>query len=145
MSIQELLLMRHEWALIASVLILLLLELNFSEEKKPNIIPAAAILLGIVTLIGFLPIETGSLFGGMYVTDPVRILMKNILNLGVLIVFLQSGSWLRTKNNHNRVAEFYLLMISSVIGINYMISAGHFLMFYLGLELLTIPVAAAAS
>jgi NADH-quinone oxidoreductase subunit N len=71
--------------------------------------------------------------------------MKNILNLGVLIVFLQSGSWLRTKNNYNRITEFYLLMLSSLIGVNYMISAGHFLMFYLGLELLTIPIAAAAS
>ena len=145
MSLQELLLMRHEWALIASVLILLVLELNFSEEKKDNSIMAAAILFAIVTLIGFLPTETGTSFGGMYVTDSIRVLMKNILNLGVLIVFLQSGSWLRTKNNYNRVTEFYLLMTSSVIGVNYMISSGHFLMFYLGLELLTIPIAAAAS
>lgn len=145
MSLQELLLMRHEWVLIASVLILLVLELNFSEEKKSNSIIAASLLFALVTLIGFLPTEPGSLFGGMYVTDPIRVLMKNILNLGVLIVFLQSGSWLRTKNNYNRITEFYLLILSSVIGVNYMISAGHFLMFYLGLELLTIPIAAAAS
>lgn len=145
MSIQELLVMRHEWTLIASVLVLLILELNLAEDKKTKIISSAAIVFALVTIIGFLPVETGSVFGGMYVTDPLRILMKNILNLGVLIVFLQSGSWLRTKNNFNRVTEFYLLMISSVIGVNYMISAGHFLMFYLGLELLTIPIAAAAS
>ncbi|MCB0490848.1 MAG: NADH-quinone oxidoreductase subunit N [Cyclobacteriaceae bacterium] len=145
MSLQELLLLRHEWALIASVLILLVLELNFSEEKKSNSISSASILFAIVTLLGFLPAETGSTFGGMYVTDPLRILMKNILNISVLVVFLQSGAWLRTKNNYNRITEFYLLMISSVIGVNFMISAGHFLMFYLGLELLTIPIAAAAS
>lgn len=145
MSIQELLLMRHEWMLIASVIILLVLELNFSEEKKSDIIPVISILFAIVTLVGFLPSDAGNSFGGMYVTDPLRILMKNILNLGVLIVFLQAGSWLKTKNNFNRVTEFYLLMLASVIGVNYMISSGHFLMFYLGLELLTIPVAAAAS
>lgn len=145
MSLQQLLLMRHEWVLIASVLILLVLELNFSEEKKSNSIVAAAILFSIVTLLGFLPTESGGLFGGMYITDPLRVLMKNILNLGVLIVFLQSGSWLRTKLNYNRVTEFYLLILASVIGLNYMISAGHFLMFYLGLELLTIPITAAAS
>ncbi|MFZ1808393.1 MAG: NADH-quinone oxidoreductase subunit N [Cyclobacteriaceae bacterium] len=145
MSLQELLLLRHEWALIASVLILLVLELNFSEEHKSKSILSAAILFAIVTLLGFLSAEAGSTFGGMYVTDPIRILMKNILNISVLIVFLQSGSWLRTKNNYNRITEFYLLMLSSVIGVNFMISAGHFLMFYLGLELLTIPIAAAAS
>lgn len=131
--------------LIASVIILLVLELNFSEEKKSDIIPVISILFAIVTLVGFLPSDAGNSFGGMYVTDPLRILMKNILNLGVLIVFLQAGSWLKTKNNFNRVTEFYLLMLASVIGVNYMISSGHFLMFYLGLELLTIPVAAAAS
>ncbi|MCB0489285.1 MAG: NADH-quinone oxidoreductase subunit N [Cyclobacteriaceae bacterium] len=145
MSLQELLLMRHEWLLIAAVVALLLLELNFSEAKKTNVIPAAAIIFTIVTLIGFLPSENGRAFGGMFITDPIRTLMKNILNLGVLIVFLQSGSWLRTQNNFNRVTEFYLLIISSVIGVSYMISAGHLLMFYLGLELLTIPIAAAAS
>ena len=131
--------------LIASVIIVLVLELNFSEDKKSNIIPIASMLFAIVTLIGFLPGHAGNSFGGMYITDPLRVLMKNILNLGVLIVFLQAGSWLKTKNNYNRVTEFYLLMLASVIGVNYMISAGHFLMFYLGLELLTIPVAAAAS
>ncbi|MEP2668026.1 MAG: NADH-quinone oxidoreductase subunit N [Cyclobacteriaceae bacterium] len=145
MSLQELLLLRHEWVLIATVLILLLLELNFTEEKKSNNIISAAILFAIATLIGFLPAGYGSTFGGMYITDPIRILMKNILNLSVLIVILQSGTWLREKGNYNRITEFYLLILSSVIGVNFMISAGHFLMFYLGLELLTIPIAAAAS
>ena len=145
MSAQELLLMRHEWALIASVIILLILELSLQENRKPTIIPAASVLFALVTLTGFFPASSGALFGGMYITSPLHLLMKNILNLAVLIVFLQAGPWLRTKTNHNRISEFYLLMLSSVIGVNYMISAGHFLMFYLGLELLTIPVAAAAA
>lgn len=145
MSLQQLLLLRHEWLLIATMLILLLFELNFSESGKIKVITAAPILLGIVTLFGFVPAEYGSTFGGMYTTDPLRILMKNILNLGVLIVFLQSGSWLRQKNNYNRITEFYLLILSSVTGVHFMLSAGHFLMFYLGLELLTIPITAAAS
>jgi NADH-quinone oxidoreductase subunit N len=137
--------MRHEWVLIVSVLILLVLELNFSEKEKSRSITAASILFALITLIGFVPSQSGNLFGGMYITDPIRVLMKNILNLGVLIVFQQAGSWLRTKNNYNRITEFYLLLFASVIGVNYMISAGHFLMFYLGLELLTIPIVAAAS
>jgi NADH-quinone oxidoreductase subunit N len=81
----------------------------------------------------------------MYVTDSLRILMKNILNIGVLIIFLQSNTWLDKASLKNRITEFYLLLISSLIGVNYMISAGHFLMFYLGLELLTIPIAALAA
>jgi NADH-quinone oxidoreductase subunit N len=145
MTLEQLLLMRHEWALIAVALILLVLELSFSEKSKTKVIPYACVLFAIVTVVGFLPAGAGSVFGGMYNTDPLRILMKNILNLGVLIIFLQSGLWLRSPSNKNRVTEFYLLILSSVIGVSYMISAGHFLMFYLGLELLTIPITTAAS
>jgi NADH-quinone oxidoreductase subunit N len=145
MSFQELLYMRHEWALVATALILLLLELSSSDSQKRNIVPIAGLLMAIVTAIGFLPADQGSLFGGMYITDPLRIMMKNILNIGVTLVFLQAGTWLRTEANRERISEFYLLMISSLIGIQYMISSGHFLMFYLGLELTTIPIAALAS
>ncbi|MGE0772590.1 MAG: NADH-quinone oxidoreductase subunit N [Cyclobacteriaceae bacterium] len=145
MTLDQLLLMRHEWLLIALALVLLVMEINYPEDRKAKLIPIASIGFGLITLIGFLPASAGSLFGGMYLIDPLRLLMKNILNLGVLIVFLQAGSWLRQSSNQNRVVEFYLLLLSSVIGIDYMISAGHFLMFYLGLELLTIPITAAAS
>ena len=145
MSLSELLLMRHEWALVVAILVLLLLELGLSAKRRKNIIPFATLLIAAITFIGFLPAEQGSLFGGMYITDPLRIMMKNILNLGVTLIFLQSGAWLRTDANKERITEFYMLLISSLIGIHYMISSGHFLMFYLGLELTTIPVAALAS
>lgn len=145
MSFSQLLLMRHEWALVIAIVVLLLLELSFSAGQRKNIIPIASLLMGAITLIGFMPAEQGSLFGGMYITDPLRILMKNILNVGVTLVFLQSSAWLKTDGNKERITEFYLLLMASLVGIHYMISAGHFLMFYLGLELTTIPIAALAS
>jgi NADH-quinone oxidoreductase subunit N len=145
MSISELMIMRHEWALVAVALVLLVVEISSSEHKRHQLNWFAAILMGAVTILGFLPAENGSLFGGMYLTDPLRILMKNILNVGVLLIFLQSFSWLSQPAYRDRVTEFYLLIIASVIGVSYMISSGHFLMFYLGLELTTIPIAALAS
>jgi NADH-quinone oxidoreductase subunit N len=137
--------MRHEWALVAVALILLIAEIGMAESRKQNIKLFACVLMALVTIIGFIPADTGTVFGNMYVTDPLRILMKNILNIGVLIIFLQSFSWLNQPNYHDRVTEFYLLMLSSLIGVSYMISSGHFLMFYLGLELTTIPIAALAA
>jgi len=145
MSLNELLLMRHEWALIGVALILISLEIGLADDKKGRLNFTAAVLMAIVTLAGFWPAQHGSIFGGMYVTDPLRILMKNIFNIGVLIIFLQSNVWLNKASLKNRITEFYLLLVSSLIGVNYMISAGHFLMFYLGLELLTIPIAALAA
>src|SRR5690606_38367789 len=145
MSLDELMLMRHEWALVAVALVLLIAEIVVNENRKQNIGIVACVLMALVTLLGFLPANTGSVFGNMYLTDPLRILMKNILNVGVLLIFLQSFSWLKQPNYQGRATEFYLLMLSSLIGVNYMISSGHFLMFYLGLELTTIPIAALAA
>ena len=145
MTLNDLLLMRHEWALVVAALLLLILEIGFTDDQKKRITILAPIILAVIVLIGFLPSGNGSLFGGMYITDPLRMLMKNILNIGVLLIFLQSRVWLGKEVNKERISEFYLLLIASLIGINYMISSGHFLMFYLGLELTTIPVAALAS
>jgi NADH-quinone oxidoreductase subunit N len=44
-----------------------------------------------------------------------------------------------------KVSEFYVLIMSSLLGMFYMISSGHFIMLYIGLELATLPVAALAS
>jgi len=145
MGVSELLLMRHEWALVAAVLLLLIFEIALPENGKKKINFIAAILVATATIIGFLPAEQGTLFGGMYITDPLRQLMKNILNIGVVLIFLQSVHWLSQDLYKDRSSEFYMLILASLIGVNYMISSGHFLMFYLGLELTTIPIAALAS
>ena len=72
-------------------------------------------------------------------------MMKNILNIGVMILFLQTAGWIKSPENDNKVSEFYMLILSTLIGMNFMISSGHFLMFYIGLELATIPIAALAA
>jgi NADH-quinone oxidoreductase subunit N len=71
--------------------------------------------------------------------------MKNILNIGALLVFIQSVSWLRKDENSGKISEYFLLLISTLVGMDFMISAGHFLMFYIGIELATIPIAALAA
>ncbi|MDP4268113.1 MAG: NADH-quinone oxidoreductase subunit N [Bacteroidota bacterium] len=139
------LLMRHELLLTAVAMIILIAEIFFSGEKKGWIRTLSISLFFIITLIGFLPVDSGSLFGGMYNTNALIALMKNILNIGVLIVMIQSNTWLKKEQNNYKTSEFFLLMISTLIGMNFMISAGDFLMFYLGIELATIPIAAMAA
>ena len=146
MSWSDFLLMRQELVLIALVLILLIVEISLDSDKKHKIIPIANFLFLGVLITGFFNNSTGTLFGKMYLTDTTRILMKNILNIGVFLIFLQVSNWLKTQaNNKNRISEFYLLIVSSLIGVNYLISAGNFLMFHLSLELTTIPLAALAA
>ena len=137
--------MRHELILTALVLLVLIIDMNLKRRQKHLIIPISLTLFFIHTVVGFLPAQTGVLFGGMYHTDTLTILMKNILNVGVFIVLLQSTTWLKKEENGEKISEFFILLWSTLVGMNFMISSGDFLMLYLGLELATIPMAALAA
>jgi NADH-quinone oxidoreductase subunit N len=145
MSLGTFLIMRHELLLIAAALTVLIAEIFWDPDKKKGISLFSIILLGVVTAIGFLPSPTGALFGGMYISSGTTLLMKNILNTGALLVFIQSVTWLKKEENSEKISEYFLLLISTLIGMNFMISAGHFLIFYIGIELATIPIAALAA
>lgn len=145
MNFADFLIMRHELLLTIAVIILLLAEIFISREQKSKVIWLAIGLFAVITLAGFFPVINGELFGGMYIADNLRVLMKNLLNIGVFIVLLQSVEWIRSSENSGKRAEFYLLLFCTLIGMNFMISAGDFLMFYLSLELATIPMAVLAA
>ena len=142
MNFENFLLMRQELVLIGIVLIVLIAEIFTDKDQKGIITPLAIALFAIHTIIGFLPIAEGSLFGGMYNTSAIINTMKNVLNIGVLIILIQSSSWLNQELQKVKVSEFYIVLLSTLVGMYYMISAGDFLMFYIGLETATIPLAA---
>jgi len=145
MSLSNFLIMRHELLLIAAALSVLVAEIFWNPDKKRSISLFSIIILGVITIVGFLPSTAGSLFGGMYVASGTRLLMKNILNIGALLVFIQSVTWLNKEENSEKISEYFILLISTLVGMNFMISAGHFLVFYIGIELATIPIAALAA
>ncbi|WP_281239134.1 NADH-quinone oxidoreductase subunit N [Flavobacterium praedii] len=135
--------MRQEIFLLAIILLLIVGEIFIPNNKKSSIVHLALFLFGIHTVIGFFTIEESSLFGGMFRTNTLIHFFKNVLNVGVLIVLLQSADWIQEKMVHlNKGTEFFILLFSSLLGMYFMISSGDFLMFYIGLELATLPVAA---
>jgi NADH-quinone oxidoreductase subunit N len=145
MNFSDILTMRHEVVLTLIALVVLIIDLNLHNRDKHLIIPITLSLFFIHTVVGFLPSEPSSLFGGMYHTTALLVLMKNILNVGVLIILLQSVTWLKKEENKEKISEYFILLFSTLIGMYFMISSGDFLMFYLGLELATIPIAALAA
>ncbi|WP_188651835.1 NADH-quinone oxidoreductase subunit N [Yeosuana aromativorans] len=146
MNFSSFLLMRQEIILLTIILLLVTAEISISKTKKHSIVHLAIFLFGIHTLVGFFPTDTGSLFGGMFHTNALIHFFKNVLNVGVLILLLQSADWIQEKIvAQHRGTEFFILLFSSLFGMYFMISAGDFLMFYLGLELSTLPVAALAA
>src|SRR5574344_146021 len=94
---------------------------------------------------GFCSFENGhalECFGGMYQLTPMMTVVKSILNVGTIIVFLMAHEWMKRSENQIKQGEFYVLTLSTLLGMYFMISAGHFLMFFIGLELASIPMTA---
>ena len=143
MNLNSFIAMRQEIFLLTILLLLIVGEIFINKNKKESLVHFALFLFGIHTIIGFFAIEESSLFGGMFRTNALIHFFKNALNVGVLIVLLQSADWIKEKMVPlNKGNEFFMLLFSSLLGMYFMISAGDFLMFYIGLELSTLPVAA---
>jgi NADH-quinone oxidoreductase subunit N len=134
-------LMKQELTIAVIIFILLFLKLG-KDRSNETIMHVVNALLLFNVIFGFIGNSQGILFNEMYRTNPLMVLEKNILSLAMLIISMQSWSWLKT---HKHVIEFYLLLLSTLLGMFFMISGGTLLMFYLGLELSTIPLAAAAN
>jgi NADH-quinone oxidoreductase subunit N len=137
-----LVLMEQEWVLALLIFILLFIKLGAGEWSNQTVLYLVNGLLLINLVAGLFIDVRGELFGGAYHTDKTIVLEKDLLNLGTLIVSLQAFPWLK---GHRHVMEFYLLLLSTLFGMFFMISAGNLLLFYLGLELSTIPLAAMAN
>ncbi len=84
---------------------------------------------------------SGSCFGGMFETAKIHTLVKCLLTFGTILVFLQANEWIVREDTIFKEGEFYILILSTLLGMYFMISAGHFLMFVIGLELASIPMA----
>ncbi len=132
--------MHQELSLIAVFLLMFVLDLFLPARLRHWLRPASCILLVCQLLANLYPTEV-TLFGGMYHSTPIASVMKSILTLGTILVFMQSTHWLRRSDTRHKMGEFYLLTLSTLIGMYFMMSAGHFLLFFLGLELATVPMA----
>jgi len=142
MGIDFLILMKQEWAVVMILFILLFIKVGSKGWTNENILNLVNILLLLNFIIGLFGYKDGMLFNEMFKTNRLIVAEKNILSLGTYIIALQSYSWLK---NSKHVLEFYMLLLSTLLGMFFMISAGNLLMFYLGLELSSIPLAALAN
>jgi len=131
--------LRNEILLTVLVLWHLIADLTEGKDNR-NLVNGTIFGFVLITLSGFVPMQTTSLFGGMFLNDPLRNLLKSILNLSTLIILLQSSSWLRKEENQPKTGAFYMLIFSTLMGMSFMISSGNFLMLYLGLETATLPL-----
>lgn len=129
--------------LIITFIIFLLLFIKIGKGiNNDALLTLIQVLLLLNFIAGFFFNTEGSLFDGMYFSNALITLQKSILSLGVYLISLLFTDWFK-KTQH--LTEFFILMLSALLGMNLLISSGNFLMFYLALELASIPVAAMAN
>lgn len=131
--------LKQELVITVIFFFLLMLKVESTDWKNETILNLVNVLLLLNCIISFFGVKEAVLFNNMFQTNHLISFEKSLLSLGAYIISLQSYSWLK---DHKHVPEFYLLLLSTLLGMFFMISAGHLLMFYLGLELSTIPLAA---
>ncbi|MEQ1675477.1 MAG: NADH-quinone oxidoreductase subunit N [Chitinophagaceae bacterium] len=134
-------LMKSELVVTAIIFLLLFIKIG-KGMKNESLLSLIQVLLLVNFIAGFFFNKEGNLFGDMYHTSPLIVFQKNILSLGVYLISLVCADWLK-KTPH--LPEFFMLMLSALLGMFLMISSGNLLIFYLSLELATIPVAAMAN
>ena len=110
-------------------------------SPRPWFNPLVCIFMLAHILVNICPTESASVFGEMYVTSPMIGVVKTILAFGTLIVFIQARTWLSRPDSTFKEGEFCMLIISTLLGMNMMVSANHFLLFFLGLEMASVPMA----
>lgn len=139
MGIEFLQIMKSEMILTLIIFILLFLKVWDGIKSHKALLNITNFLLFINLAVGLCCNTDGELFSGMFHSNSTLIMEKAILNLGTFIISLMAFDWL---SNHKHLLEFYILLLCTLLGMDFMISSGNFLMFYLGLELSSIPLAA---
>lgn len=154
MDYSQFLAMKQEIGLLIVFLLVFLYDL-FAPRKVVNVATGEKAVTGttgltialfaVYTVYCFfcaMPSGHESVFGGMYATSPACATIKNILNVGTLIVLIQAAKWTQSEMQIMRRAEFFELLLVTLFGMMLMISARHFLMFVIGLECASLPLAA---
>lgn len=130
-----------EATLMVALVVVFLADLILKGEKKHSSLGLLMSLLLVAQTVVCFTASPAEAFGGLYTASMAANVMKTILTMGTLIVVVMAQSWLGQPDMRRREGEFYELTLSTLLGMYMMMSSGHFLMFFLGLEMASVPMA----
>ncbi len=140
MNYSQFLNMIPEATLVLALIIVFCADFALHKSERKNftlgVLTGALLLCQLVPCFIAEPVEA---FGGIYVATPIANVMKVILTAGTFIVVVMSQAWLETTKRY--AGEYYMLLLSTLLGMYMMLSSGSFLMFFLGLEMASVPLA----
>ena len=130
-----------EAGLMAALVIVFLADLILKGEKKHSVLSMLTGILLVAQIAVCFTAQPATAFAGLYTATAAAQVMKVILTAGAFIVVVMAQSWIEREDVLRKEGEFYELVTSTLLGMYMMISSGHFLMFFLGLEMASVPMA----
>ena len=128
-----------ELAITATILLLVLL--HVVSKRKTTAAPALLSLVGVgaaILLAGIAPVGAGRMiFEGMAAHDGFAVFFKVLTALATLVVILMSMDSQELAGRSQ--AEYYIFLLSTLLGMFLLSSATDIVMVYLSLELVSIP------
>ena len=133
--------MRPEVSLLCIYLVIFLYDLISTGHYRRMFHPLVCISTLVLVVLTLSDRSSFTLFGGMYESNTMIVFMKAILAFGSMLVILQANRWLTSSTTFYKQGEFYILLLSTLLGMYFMISARHFLLLFVGIELASLPLA----
>lgn len=134
----------HIWPeilLTLGLLLLIVLEL-IAGKRYRKLVPVTGILITVsylVLLVLHWPHDTQSIFLGMAKSDGFGASFRFLTGLGVLLTFLATLGMPSIRDESHGMGEFYLMLLPMGIGMAFMAMSNNLIMFYVSLELVSIP------
>ena len=127
---------------LATAACIVLLVEAFAGDAARRIIPTltlALLGLGAAATLAWAQVDAPTvLFSGMYVADPLGTVLKLLSFLFVAVALLYSRPALQARGLLK--GEYYVLVLTALLGICVMVSAGSLLSVYIGVELLALSL-----
>jgi len=127
--------------LTAAICVLLLADVFFGDRRKGL---AATLTLVILAIGAFVTLRYANvdarelLFAGTYVADPLAVMLKLFGFLTMAVALLYSRDYLERRGMMR--GEYYVLSLTSLLGIFVMVSANSLLTVYIGVELMSLSL-----
>ena len=127
--------------LTAAICVLLLVDVFFGDRNR-RLTPTLTLLFlagGAAVTAWCANVDTRILlFGGSYVADPLAVVLKLLGFLSLAVALLYSREYLERRGMMR--GEYYVLALTTLLGIFVMVSANSLLTVYIGVELLSLSL-----
>lgn len=127
--------------IVASTFVILVVLESFLGERSRWVMPSMA---GIGLLAALVPVatlansgQTRTMFGGAFVVDNYSLILTALFLISGYVVILLSTNYIAEGDYHE--GEYYILLLSSILGMMVMASARDLITIFLALELISIP------